>query len=32
MEENEIKPYMEQALKIIDSYLNGAGQKRSVRY
>ena len=32
MEEYEIKPYIEQGLKIIDAYLNGLGQKRSVRY
>lgn len=32
MEDSEIKPYVETGLKIIDSYLNGAGQKRSVRY
>jgi hypothetical protein len=32
MEEHEIKPYLQSGMQVILSYLNGPGQKRSVRY
>ena len=32
MEDSEIKPYLHTGLEIIKAYLNGPGQKRSVRF
>lgn len=32
MEDSEIKPYLHTGLEIINAYLNGPSQKRSVRF